>query len=76
MADAAGKDDMVETADSRGHGRDGLRDPDCKQLHGKLGPPAGIGEQRAHVTMAGDAGKACTAVQVIFKRLRIQTLVP
>src|SRR3546814_9390906 len=33
MADAAGKDDMVESADSRGHGRDGLRDPDCDELH-------------------------------------------
>lgn len=30
MADAAGKDDMVETANCRGHGRDGLRNPDCR----------------------------------------------
>src|SRR3546814_7749670 len=76
MADAAGKDDMVESADSRGHGRDGLRDPDCEELHGELGLRAGIGKQHAHVAMPGDSGKACTAVQAIFKRLRIQAFMP
>ena len=67
---------MVESADSRGHGRDGLRDPDCEEVHGKLGLRARIGKQHAHIAVPGDAGKTCSAGQTIFNRLRVQPFVP